>query len=68
MFDHHCTSCARRELISPSQVTSVVNTDHGIVVGFTCWCGSEQTLVTGLRAKVAGAVPAERELAPTAAA
>ena len=32
MFDHHCTACDQRQLIFPSQVTSVVNTDHGIVV------------------------------------
>ena len=47
MFDHHCTACDRTQLIFTSQVTSLVNTDHGIVVGFTCWCGSEQTMVTG---------------------
>ena len=33
MFDHHCTACDKRQLIFPSQVTSLVNTDHGIVVG-----------------------------------
>ncbi|GAB3245088.1 hypothetical protein [Nocardioides dilutus] len=47
MFDHTCTECERRQLIFPSQVTSLVNTDHGIVVAFTCWCGAEQTIVTG---------------------
>jgi hypothetical protein len=47
MFDHHCTSCDKRQLIFPSQVTSLVNTDHGIIVAFTCWCGAEQTLLTG---------------------
>ena len=47
MFDHLCTSCDKRQLIFPSQVTSLVNTDHGIVVAFTCWCGADQTLVTG---------------------
>jgi hypothetical protein len=47
MFDHLCTSCDKRQLIFPSQVTSMVNTDHGIIVAFTCWCGSEQTLLTG---------------------
>ena len=48
MFDHHCTSCDKRQLIFPSQVTSMANTDHGIVVAFTCWCGADQTLITGL--------------------
>lgn len=53
MFAHHCSACDRRQLIFPGQVGGLVNTDHGIVVSFRCWCGSEQTLVTG-----AGAFPA----------
>jgi hypothetical protein len=55
MFDHHCTSCDKRQLIFPSQVTTMTNTEHGIVVAFTCWCGAVQTLVTG-RAKAKAAV------------
>ena len=51
MFDHHCTACERRQLIFPSQVTSLDNTGHGIVVRFTCWCGADQTLVTGKAAR-----------------
>ena len=47
MFDHLCTACNKRQLIFPSQVTSLVNTDHGIVMAFTCWCGAEQTMLTG---------------------
>jgi hypothetical protein len=47
MFDHHCTACAKRQLIFPSQVSSMTNTDQGIVVAFTCWCGADQTMVTG---------------------
>ena len=47
MFDHTCTECERRTLIFPSQVTSLANTADGIVVGFTCWCGAEQTMLTG---------------------
>lgn len=50
MFDHQCTACERRQLIFPSQVTALANTDHGIVVTFTCWCGADQALVTGRRA------------------
>ncbi len=50
MFAHHCTACARRQLIFPSQITSMDNTEAGIEVRFTCWCGAEQTLVTGRRA------------------
>ena len=51
MFDHHCTACERRQLIFPSQVTSLDNTDRGIVVTFTCWCGADQVLVTGKTAR-----------------
>ena len=47
MFDHKCTQCGKRQLIFPGQVTSLVNTDEGIVVTHTCWCGAEQTWVTG---------------------
>ena len=51
MFAHHCTACDRRQLVFPDQVTALVNTDHGIVVAFTCWCGADQTMVTGAKAK-----------------
>ncbi|MCW2798053.1 hypothetical protein [Nocardioides sp.] len=47
MFDHNCTACGKRQLIFPSQVTSLTNTEHGIVVTYTCWCGAGQTLTTG---------------------
>jgi hypothetical protein len=47
MFDHNCPVCAQRVLIFPSQVTALANADDGIVVEFTCWCGTEQTQVTG---------------------
>jgi hypothetical protein len=50
MFDHQCTACEKRQLIFPSQVTALTNTEHGIVVAFTCWCGAEQTLLTGTKA------------------
>ena len=50
----------RRQLIFPSQITGVTNTDHGIVVSFTCWCGSEQTWLTGH----AAAAPARLTLRP----
>ena len=49
MFDHECTSCGKRQLIFPTQVTSVTNSDSGIVVGFSCWCGADQIWVTGRR-------------------
>jgi hypothetical protein len=47
MFDNNCQVCAKRVLIFPSQVTALANTDSGIRVTFTCWCGTEQTHVTG---------------------
>ena len=51
MFAHHCTACDRRQLVFPDQVTGLVNTDHGIVLGYRCWCGSEQRLVAGAHAR-----------------
>ena len=33
----------------------MVNTDHGIIVAFTCWCGAEQTMLTGRKARPAAA-------------
>lgn len=50
MFDHQCTACQKRQLIFSSQVTALTNTEHGIVVSFTCWCGADQTMVTGKKA------------------
>ena len=47
MFDRHCTACDRTQLIFPSQIQGVTNTDHGILVSYVCWCGSEQTWLTG---------------------
>ena len=59
MFDHECTSCGKRQLIFPTQVTSVTNVDAGIVVRFSCWCGADQTWVTGRRrAPIAAATAA----------
>jgi hypothetical protein len=47
MFDHTCTACGKRQLIFPSMVTGMANTDEGIIVAFTCWCGTEQAMLTG---------------------
>ncbi len=47
MFDNNCPVCACRVLIFESQISSVANTVDGIVVSFTCWCGTEQTQTTG---------------------
>jgi hypothetical protein len=38
------------ELVFPSQVRSLANTEHGIEVSFECSCGARQTLITGSRA------------------
>lgn len=47
MFAHVCTSCRQRKLVFPSQITSLVNAEHGIELSFTCWCGAEQSMLTG---------------------
>jgi hypothetical protein len=47
VFAHHCTACDRRQLIFPGQLDRIDNTHHGMVVSFRCWCGAEQTTVTG---------------------
>ena len=49
MFDNDCPMCGTRVLIFPNRVTAISNTDHGIEVTFTCWCGTEQKFVTGRR-------------------
>ena len=69
MFDHHCTACDKRLLIFPGQVTGMSNTDRGIVVAFTCWCGAEQAMLTGRRATetAPAAAAVERETADVAA-
>ena len=50
MFVHTCSTCERRQLVFGSQITNLHNTDHGIVVRFTCWCGAEQVALTGRKA------------------
>ena len=56
MFDNVCTSCHRSQLIFPSQVTAVDNTEHGIVVSYTCWCGAAQVWLTGAAATTGAAL------------
>ena len=55
MFSHHCSACDETYLIFPSQVVALESTEHGIAVRFGCWCGAEQTMLTGRRAAKAGA-------------
>ena len=47
MFDFDCPACERRQLLFPSQVTGIVNDDHGIEVLVTCWCGASGAIRTG---------------------
>lgn len=51
MFDHYCHACEQRQLIAPSRVTSIDNTEQGILVNLTCWCGAEGHLLTGRKAR-----------------
>lgn len=53
MFVHTCSACATRQLYTTSRITSLVNAEHGVEVHFTCWCGSEQAMLTGRRAPAA---------------
>ncbi|MGA8845742.1 MAG: hypothetical protein WB471_03915 [Nocardioides sp.] len=45
MFTHSCSSCERRQLIFPSQISAVTPDARGIAYHFTCWCGESQTAV-----------------------
>ena len=47
MFAHTCSACECRQLVFPSQIAALQNTDRGIIVSFTCWCGAEQSMLTG---------------------
>ena len=58
MFDNECTVCGKRQLIFPSQIATIANTDAGIVIGYTCWCGADQTWVTGRASEKAPALVA----------
>ena len=58
MFDFTCTECGAHRLVFPSQIRGVDNTDHGIEVRFECWCGAEQTWLTGRRSSRRPAVAA----------
>jgi hypothetical protein len=55
VFEHHCTACDMRRVVFNSQITRLVNTDHGIEMSFECWCGAEQTLLTGRKAEATAA-------------
>jgi len=43
MFVNECTECQRRQLIFPSQISSLEVNQQGTVAHYTCWCGAEQS-------------------------
>ncbi|WP_341241701.1 hypothetical protein [uncultured Nocardioides sp.] len=47
MLTHLCTSCSKRQLIFPSQITAVTGAETGPIATFTCWCGAEQSAPLG---------------------
>ncbi|MEI2711818.1 MAG: hypothetical protein V9G04_00610 [Nocardioides sp.] len=51
MFDATCAACGKHHLIFESQIRGLDNTEHGAVVRYECWCGSEQ--LWGARGPVA---------------
>jgi hypothetical protein len=57
MFDHQCSVCERRQLIFPSQILALTNSDAGIVVDFICWCGAPQSMLTGAAAATSASRP-----------
>ena len=46
MFDHHCPTCGKRQLLFGSQITGMINDEHGITVLLTCWCGAPAAVRT----------------------
>lgn len=42
VFAHHCTDCNRRMLVFPGQIVGLDHGAEGLVVTYTCWCGSTQ--------------------------
>ncbi len=53
MFDVHCSTCSRRQLVFPGQVLGIVNDDRGIHVLFRCACGTTGVWDTGRRPSAA---------------
>lgn len=47
MFDVVCNACHTRRLVSPGQVTGLVNAPRGIAVQFRCPCGELGIWITG---------------------
>ena len=43
LFVNRCTACEKSQLIFPSLVKGVRETEKGLELVYTCWCGSEQS-------------------------
>lgn len=65
LFTHTCTSCHRRELIFPDQITGLERLDDAFRIHFTCWCDAPQTHLEPRR--VTPAVAASQAPSPVAA-
>jgi hypothetical protein len=53
MFASTCTSCEKRLLIFPSQITGMARIDGVLACTYTCWCGAEQLFHDGAGKKAA---------------
>jgi hypothetical protein len=53
VFDIFCTGCDRRRLVSPGQVTGIVNAPGGIAVQYRCVCGHLGVWITGRKHEAA---------------
>jgi hypothetical protein len=63
MFDHHCPTCGKRQLLFASQITGMINDEHGITVLLTCWCGAPAAVRTGRAASRSATRDPEHALA-----
>lgn len=45
MFDAYCSGCDAVVLLGPQRIVSLENADHGIVLTFRCYCGTQGVLV-----------------------
>lgn len=53
MFVTYCPSHGSEILLGDRSITSVTNTEHGIVIHWTCRCGHRGTTLTGQRPQAA---------------
>jgi hypothetical protein len=49
MLSVYCPTHGREVLLTPRRIDRVVNTSGGIVVRWSCWCGTTGHLLTGAR-------------------